>query len=304
MGFEDNFLRGIDRNRAEERTQRREQIGDSIESILPQEHEIASQHLRKSAIRIGDFRNLYGTENIERDISEVYRLKKAFHHSNKQEFHNGLTFEDTTKLSEITESYLLRGINESNWIPYCSAIKTSDFDDYKNGLDLVLEHQREDNPANHVGLGIDVTFSATLDKKLKRIRDDIENGTLANLKYFDSPKSHIRGELKQVPRSIVGFDLPTITRLAEQRKTDGKLSENDPIRLIALHQLDMQFRTYVEYAEKINSPTLPTLQRTAQFISLLTKYVNGSASNQTHYLRNNEQITKLARKLEVFADLQ
>src|SRR5690606_16988956 len=115
--------------------------------------------------------------------------------------------EQVKQLSEITESFLLRGLNEAKWVPHCGGIKTSEFDDYINGVDLVLEYQRAENPASHIGLGVDVTFSNNLDKKLTRIKEEIAKGTLASIKYFDSPNSHVRGQLKQVPRGVVGFDI-------------------------------------------------------------------------------------------------
>jgi hypothetical protein len=228
-------------------------------------------------------------------------LKEIFAENDKSNFSGGTTMAEVRKLSEITESYLLRGINESKWIPYCNAIKTSDFDDYERGVDIVLEFQKGDESASHIGLGIDVTFSASLENKLRKIKDDIDDGFLPSLKYFDSPKSHIRGELKQVPRGIVGFDKDAIARLAKQRQSTGGLSTTDPTRLVTLRQLDLQFTTYVEYAERINSKSLPALTRSAKFIKLLYTYVYQHTDNPSGILAGNTQILNLNKNLAQFS---
>jgi hypothetical protein len=165
----------------------------------------------------------------------------------------------------------------------------------------VLEFQKGEESASHIGLGIDVTFSASLEKKLRKVKEDIDEGFLPSLKYFDSPKSHIRGELKQVPRGIVGFDKDAIARLAKQRQSTGELSPTDPTRLITLRQLDLQFTTYVEYAERINSKSIPALIRSAKFIKLLYTYVYQHTDNPSSILAGNVQIQNLNRNLTQFS---
>lgn len=307
MSYEDAFLKRLDTTRhaetKERRSGNRDGISNLVKMIVPQEYASASAHLKESALKLGAFKDLYGFENIGRDMERVKHLESIFDKNDQAQFSEDVTFGDIRKLSEITESYLLRGINESNWIPYCNAIKTSAIDDYDKGIDIVLEYQKGEEVASHIGLGIDVTFSMSLEKKLRNIKADITSNTLPNLKYFDSPKSHIRGELKNVSRGIVAFDHDTIARLARQRQSSGKLSPYDPARLTTLRQLDLQFATYVEYGESINSKSLPALKRSANFVKLLYTYVYQHTENPDRILSGNAQIINLNRSLSHFAEL-
>jgi len=307
MGFEDKFLSGLDRRRAEDKrkqnTERIEQISSSISRLIPAEHKEAKRHIQNIAIDIDSFRDLYGEEVVEADAAAVQRLRERFARDEKTVLPNGVTFEQIRQLSEISESFLLKGLNEAKWVPYCGGIKTSEYDDYMNGIDLVLEFQKADHPASHIGLGVDVTFSNNLTRKIAKVKQEISAGRLASIKYFDSPNSHIRGQLRQVPRGIVGFDLDALHRISNYHKAHGEMPANDPLRSVAFHQLSMQMRKFADYAEKINSPSLSTLQRTSKFVDLLTTYVKDQNPYFTKFVQESEQVHNLVKTIEEFDKL-
>lgn len=308
MGFdEDKFLGNLDRRKRQDTREagdrRVETINSSIHTLIPKEYPEAKKLIESSAIDMGSFRDLYGDERVGADEKEVRRLRARFARADQRILPGGATQEQVHKLSVISESFLLRGLNEGDWVPYCGAIKTTEYDDFVNGVDLVLEYKKAEDPASHLGLAIDVTFSKDLERKLSKIKEEIAKGTLTRIKYFDSPNSHIRGELRGIPRGVVGFDTDTMNRISEYRKTYGEMPKNDPLRSVSFHQLSMQMRTFAEYAEEIGSPSLATLQRTNKFVELLTSYVKSKAPNFDKSVLESEQVSHLVKSLERFGKL-
>lgn len=302
MWNEERFLgkidRGVQRQVKERSAERREDIKSVVDRLVPLEIDDARNYLTEEAIDIETFKDLYGEQVVERDQEAVARLQGRFAVEDKaQAMPNGPTFEQLRQLSEITESYLLRGLNEAEWIPFCKGIKTSDYDDYMNGVDMVLEYQRANNPAHHLGLGVDVTFSNHLEKKLEQIKQEIEVGRLVSLKYFDSPASHFRGELRKIPRAVVGFDIGTIRRLAKERQLHGSVPKNDPLRFIMLEQLRLQTETYAQHAESRNVSSKDPLRRNAEFIKMLNTFVTTNQSHDPEQIRNNEQVVNFRKTL-------
>lgn len=307
MGFEDNFLGNLDRRKRDETREagdrRVEQINSSIHTLIPKEYPEAKELIDSNSIDMDSFRDLYGDDRVDADEKEVRRLESRFARSDQKVLSGGVTKEQVHQLSVISESFLLRGFNEGEWVPYCGAIKTTEYDDYVNGVDLVLEYKKAEDPASHLGLAIDVTFSNDLERKLSKIKEEIAKGTLTRIKYFDSPNSHIRGELRGIPRGVVGFDTNTMNRISEYRKNYGEMPKNDPLRSVSFHQLSMQMRAFSEYAEEIDSPSLNTLQRTSKFVELLTSYVKSKAPNFDKSVLESEQVGNLVKSLERFGKL-
>ena len=301
-------MQKIDRNlqrteRVEKTSERMDKIKESVEKLLPLELEDAQKYLSEESIKTNQFRDLYGKEVVNRDNNLVTRLKQDFAENHKKILPNGINFEQLKQLSDVTEAYLLRGFNEGKWIPHCNGIKTSDYDDYVNGVDMVLEYDNADSPARHIGLGIDVTFASNVEDKLAKIKREIETGALTSIKYFDSPNSHFRGELKKVPRAVAGFDIDSIRRLARLRQTGGELPENDPLRFVVLHQLDMQMKTFSEYASKKSLPSQEVLSRTSKFITLLYSFVKQNNHYDPELVEKNVQVKHFAKTLRSFSDL-
>ena len=309
MSYEDGMLNRIDRKRQQgvyekaERLERADDIKSSIERLVPLELDNAREYIDSQSIKIEDFGDLYDEQVIEDDQKEVQRLKEVFAKNDQSVLPNGVTMGQMRQLSEITEAYLLRGINESNWIPHCKGIKTSEYDDYKNGVDMVLEYERADRPARHIGLGVDVTFSSSIERKLSQIKKEIDAGTLSTIKYFNSHNSHIHDRLIQVPRAVVGFDINSIKRLAKSRRIHGELPQEDTLRFVTLHQLDMQMETFTDYAKKISSPSKDVLDRTHHFIGLLKRFVIENNRYDPQTVENNEQLKNFKSALRSFDTL-
>lgn len=193
--------------------------------------------IHENAINPSDFVNLYGSENVERDLASVVSLKRKFE------------TDETQKASEVFEAIVFEQVELSNWLgEHAETIRTSEFDDIVNGVDLVVEFT-EDNSTNHLALGVDVTFGTTsIGKKFERIRKEIDADNLATVKYFES--HGFKGSLRQLPRVVIGVEKDTVIALAGlwSRQEKSKLGGHF-VKDILIQEIERQLRTFLVYAQ-------------------------------------------------------
>ena len=157
----------------------------------------------------------YDKTMVLRDMELVQRREADFRMQSTRES------EENKKVATILEAILHEQIGTSDWIgPNVSTIKSSRFDDIVNGVDSIARIQREGEGDTHLGLAIDVTFSSHITDKLDRIKDDVKNGKLTQIKYFASPNPEdakeytYMGSLK-VPRVVIGIEKKAVLDLAK-----------------------------------------------------------------------------------------
>lgn len=171
-------------------------------------------------------------------------------------------------MATILEAVISDHAEMSNWFgPNSFSVKTSRYDDIKNGVDMVIEFV-EDNSASHLALGIDVTFSPRLDKNFQRIKGEIEQGQLAKIKYFRSEALNFRGELTNLPRFVIMVDNKTAQNLAKLwfQGENNKLGEHF-VQLQILSQILIQAELFSRYAQKIGKINIAkTYQKVKEII--------------------------------------
>jgi hypothetical protein len=145
----------------------------------------------------------------------------------------------------------------SEWLgPNVETIKSSRFDDIKNGIDMIAEFLAEENEEpsavrnvlGHMGLAFDVTFANNIKEKLERVRDEIDHNNLAEVRYFHS--DHFVGKLPDIPRIVAAVDGKTANELMELWLEDKKKLAFHPVQIQILEGAIMQLKIYKQYAEK------------------------------------------------------
>lgn len=214
----------------------------------------ASTFFEKNAIQPDDFRDLYDPAMIDRDEKTVARLKQGWNELDPMRAY-------AEALEYITyrqiKDHALLGADDD-------VIKTSEFDDIVNGTDLVVEFgETEAGTIDRLGLAIDVTFGTeTLSKKFDRIKEQIGKGSLGEIKYFQSEKYGIRGQLTKVPRVVVGIEKRRIEEAAAiLRNGADDAFVNHPMQRAFLHETSVQLRTYAQYAERVGQPDVAAVYR-------------------------------------------
>ena len=279
---------------------RHDDIADTAEMLLPSHDKIASM-MEKISIKTEDFIDLYSEEGIARDNRYVAGRHEDFAKQSKDTMPNGLTFGEVRNLAEILEYQIIKGINGHNWIPLCQAIKTSEYDDIANGVDLVLEFQ-DKHHVNHLGMGIDISFSRNLTKKFERIKNEIDSydgkeNRMGVVKYFNSQKTGMRGELSGLPRVVAALDLGVMEDMAKAPKSmEGHIAKHAIIT-----EMEHQLNVFAKYAERKNPACAERIYTAQNFIKVISTHFDSEEKlARSEYQKNNKIQDAILEGLEMF----
>jgi hypothetical protein len=209
--------------------------------VLQRMHAEAKRILAEDAIDPARFTDLYGTENVTRDLRKVEEIKSKFESN------------ESKSAAEVFEAILHQHVELSDWLgPNAETIRASEFDDIINGVDLIVEFN-EDDSTRHLALGVDVTFgSISMQKKFERIKTEIEANKLATVKYFEA--HGYQGSLTQTPRVVVGVELDKVIQLAGLwERGDNKTLGGHVAKEIIADSIERQLRTFLLYAQSIHA---------------------------------------------------
>jgi len=139
----------------------------------------------------------------------------------------------------------------NGWLgEHATAKKASWYDDLKNGIDEIVEFdQTETSATSHLALGVDITFSKDIFKKMDDIKTRIDSGDIGVIKYLLT-KTY-RGEMRNVPRVVIGADMKNLNEIIKLwiDKKKKKLAQHR-VKFMVLSQIMVQLNDFAEYAEK------------------------------------------------------
>lgn len=219
--------------------------------IIEKVYEKSKEIILDSALQEDSFVDLYGEQNVNKDKDYVARMERVFKQdaSEDQKYYQ--------MLADVFEAIFFQQAELNEWLgKNATTIKTTRYDDIANGVDSIAEF-REEEHASHLALAIDATTSDNLGKKVGRIKEEIEKGEMARIKYFFS--EHVskhqgfgRGEKVNIPRVIIGADRNVIKELSELwlENKNKELAEH-PIQFQILEEIMIQCEVFKNYAAKI-----------------------------------------------------
>lgn len=239
---------------------------------------------RLRAIDPMSFSDIYDPKSIKSDVEYVGRMEAKFAQDSKDGDPSG------TRRGELLEAMIFEQLKYARWFGAdADAVAVSRFDDIANGVDMIIQFIREGG-FKFLALTIDITSSPDkMHEKLGKIKASILSGSLTMIKYFDpNPKSKkadgsnfsglkIRGELRDIPRVVVGIDRRSLQELSllkislsgalkgsrdisNSRETrialEAKYKEavrsilNHRIQLLILEQIKLQLAAFSRFARE------------------------------------------------------
>ncbi|MBX9906270.1 hypothetical protein K2X96_00020 [Patescibacteria group bacterium] len=227
MSFEDRFLARLDKSR---------EAGNSSEfqTLLPKAYKRAHEVIADCQIQEKVFDDLYSPEAVARDTTYVRQMKEKFGPGDTMH-----------QYADILEAILIEQVELSNWFgENASTIKTSAYDDIKNGIDMIVRYEptNHNHPAQLLALGVDVTFSADgTEKKLTRMFENLRRGKLGTLKYYYSEADGYRGERNNLPLIVLGMEKSMLENVATAwMKRENRALEKHAVQNMLLAQADAQ----------------------------------------------------------------
>lgn len=173
-------------------------------------------------------RRVYSVEEIERDTAAVRRLGAKF--LSREVF--GSQQEDET--AEKFEYACMAAFYDYGWLDdSVSVTPGSTYDDYKRQVDFVLAfNEGEQGPYTY--LAVDATVAEdpyVLEKKERRILDNISQGWLTEVKYFindDNPE--IQGKMR-MPHVVLALNRQRAVEFINLLSKGPSLSKEDQTQL-------------------------------------------------------------------------
>jgi len=213
---------------------------------LDEAYDRALGDLNDEIINEDSFVDLYSDRTVEDDKAYVERMEKKFQEQNSPEVERAI------QMGTIFEAIIHEQVELNDWLGEdVTTRKASRFDDIKNGVDTIAEIEHETS-TSHLALAFDVTYGKHVVNKIERIKREIEQGTLTEVKYFESSDETIKGKLSKVPRVVVGADKETLKELTDlwMNRKNKDLAVH-PIQLQIIDEIVMQLGTYRDYAIKV-----------------------------------------------------
>jgi len=215
-----------------------------MEKAHERAEEVLSERVQES-----DFSDVYPEEEILSDRDRVAQLKL------KHDRDRTPAEAELKKNAEILEAIVFERGELDQWFSESGfTIGASEYDDYVNGIDLVVEFREPDSRDDaYLALGIDVTFTSDTTAKFDKLRAKIENGKLGEMKYFASEHSSTRGGIRNLPEVVVGVDMQTLEELQGLwMENNNSTLESHRVQIMMLKQIDAQLDTFAQDARAMD----------------------------------------------------
>lgn len=243
-------------------------------------------------IVMSDFLGFYGEEEVARDEAFAINREKDW----------------MAKYTPIEgENYFLAKAFEGvvcsktkKWYGENSEAKlASSHDDTLHGADVILSFHNEKKETFSVG--VDVTLSKGHVEKFKKIKEEIEKGTLGTIKYFDSQE----GGKEKVPHVVIGVE-GTEAKNMNTDWLEGKESLNTHWASYEfIVQILIQLHAFKEYAKtERNKEAVGIYERGIHaihpFLEMTKKHTRDMASGGAYTLKIIENL----KEAGIFFDLK
>lgn len=276
-------------------------IDDKRESILREAlpfvrkaEEKAGKVLREAAINPWNFIYPYGEEVVRKDIEWTEKLEAE---------HRRL-FDVNKMNADIIEAILYEHIEQSNWFgENARTIKTSRFDDFRNGVDFIVELEEAVEGLLHLGLAVDVTFGeVSLQEKIQKIKQEIENGKLTEIKYFESERSPYKEIYKKLPQVVIGVDRRHMFDLMRLWVDDARKKEfaTHPAQMVILHEIVSQLIRFAQHAEQCGQEEVADIYTKQRRVFQYILHKKQDENNKS-YEQDDGVHTGILKQLKLFA---
>jgi hypothetical protein len=197
------------------------------------------------------FVGLYSDKAMKEDSDYVERRQEKFKAVNTPEEM------EMQRYSTVFEAIIHDQIDMNGWLgEHAAARKASWYDDLKNGVDEIIEfEQTEASATAHLALGVDVTFGKGVLNKMNDIKTRIDSGDVGVIKYLLTDT--YRGEMKNVPRAVIGVDMKNLNEIIKLWVDNKKKSlAEHRVKFMILSQIMMQLSDFAQYADKVGKTAI------------------------------------------------
>jgi hypothetical protein len=213
----------------------------------PEALERARAVIEKGRIDTADFSDLYGEAGVANDEEYVKDREMKFHANDFRDTESRVAGEK----AEIFEAIFNQEGDQAMWFGENSAIiMPSKFDDIANGVDSIIEIERQGGLAI-AALSLDLTFKIDVGSKVDAIAEKVMKGKAAKIKYYQSELGNFRGEKTKIPYFVAGVNATTLaelTNLFAERKSAQFATH--PVQFQIIESIGIQADIFAALAER------------------------------------------------------
>lgn len=197
------------------------------------------------------FEDVYSKDEIRIDKKKVMEAKRKH--------------KEATERSAFLEAVLAKHLEKSEWIGAGVVVSSaSKYDDFFNGVDMVVEFDIFEKGEDSLKLSLDVTTGQTAAAcydKIAGIKNKItKEGELSSLKYFvssESTENSYKGKVEMVPKVIVGTDIEGvkdiakyIEKLLESKSGSNREMAKHNLQIEIIEEIIAQLKEYIRFARE------------------------------------------------------
>lgn len=256
----------------------------------------------------------YDDQRVDHDM-DVMRVREREMKAAQQQEDRGKSrdevadFRKTVELGRAFEGILLAQIQENELLgKNVKIIIPTRYDDVMNGVDAVIEVE-DDARYSHLALGVDVASGRTsTHKKIEKVINEIRNGELAKMRYFQSKALGFRGQKDDIRRVIISADrdvaAENVDMWLHERKTGNNGDEyfQQRMRIQIFMELMLQLRSFALYAKRCEQTKIA--QGYVSDFKFMKKTVAQAIKNDSLLQNNISQIQKDVRQDKAFCEMK
>jgi hypothetical protein len=289
---------------------KKESPDQEMQTLEKAMNKIEERKTSLNEIDMNNFEDLYERKFIEIDLDYVKDKEEEF----EEDRVRGKEKEEmrVRVMEAITIFYLSRWLGEN-----VSARKSSRYDDIRNKVDAIAEINEESRKeilalavdVAHVDRGFDRQGNPgrNITKKLAKIKEEIAQGKLSMIKYYESADGKTRKKLTRIPRVVIGADKETLGELAELWVENEEKLAHHPIQYQIVDEIIQQLETFSQYAQKIGRTNLSAIfQKQLGIFRRIAerKERSDSQSVDRSYRQNDRAYLALRESLRNFSNLK
>lgn len=247
-----------------------ERSGASIEHWAEEQTlDYIMRETRVSRLKMDEFIDVYGKDRVDRDKAAVAALKAKFD-AELEELPESeqKSLRLSRKRGEVLEIIITEQGELSDWFgPNAMTMRAAEIDDYKRGVDLVVEFAPEDKDAQirggnveRIALGIDASDNplAIARKVEANMAKIMGKRPPAQVSYFRSQVTDYKGRLDKVIPVVIGLEGKNMADLVglqnkvlrgiDSKETNRQLADH-PVQRVLLEEISAQLKWYMKLLE-------------------------------------------------------
>lgn len=281
---------------------------------------IASEEMISKIIKDNEFNRLqlnnfkgsekYFDEDIDNDEIIVESLKEKFSNDTlKVSSEVSEIIKRSDKRAEALEIIINEQSEMAEWLgPDVFTIRTTEYDDFVNGVDMVLEFITDEKDVERIALAIDASCAdfGIIGKKIDRNINKIigKDRKKPKVKYFQSEADpSVKETIEGVIPVVIGIEGRNVDSLVEDFSSNEKTKKmgRHPAQKVFLEEIRMQLEAYLNILDRNDNKYKPNIEgdKIKTILEIIEGIIDQKKDIDMGYLKNDRVLSSIKMKSDI-----